>query len=93
MKRILLAAAIAAVMLASASCATKVGTIKENPGNWVDKKATVSGIVMNVHLVCEFLVVNKIVGKQRSYKSGQMGDRIPCDGLQGDAAQDPPLGE
>jgi len=81
MKHILLAAALAAAMLASISCATKVGTIKEAPGNWVDKK------------VAEFLVVNKIVGKQRSYKSGQTGARIPWDGFQGGAAQDTPLGE
>jgi len=46
-------------MFASISCATKVGTIKEDPGNWVDKKVTVSGTVMKVHLVCEFLVVTR----------------------------------
>lgn len=41
-------------MLASISCVTKVGRINVGPGIWGDRKVT------------EFLVVNKVVGKQRS---------------------------
>ena len=47
----MLAAAVAAAMIAASSCATKIGTVKKNPGAWVDKKVVVNGTVVKVHLI------------------------------------------
>ena len=51
MKRIVFVVVIAAVLFAAVSCSTKISSVKQDPAAWADKKVTVSGTVMKVHLV------------------------------------------
>jgi len=51
MRQLMFTAACVAVTVTAVSCTTQIRSIKQDPAGWVDKKVTVSGTVMKVHLV------------------------------------------